>query len=184
MRGLKVIFNMLKKILFVLFLISISFGQLYADDDVYPAQQSQDELLGKIGIAVWGETPENSVYLGMLTWHLQASSRAHDEWNNQMIAVNYKSLFIGTFVNSFYDRSYTIGLMREVYSKKLSENNLISFGYRAGGLIGYTDNIGDIGKYTPIIPFAQIYAHYQYKIFGIELQYTGIIISGVFYFTF
>ncbi len=175
---------MLKKIILVVSLMVFSCSYVFADEDVYPAEQSQHELLGEIGTAVWGETPDDSVYLGMLTWHLQASSRAHDEWNNQMIAINYKSLFVGTFINSFYDRSYTIGLMREVYSKKLSEDNLISFGYRAGGLIGYTGNIGDIGEYTPIIPFAQIYAHYQYKIFGIELQYTGIIISGVFYFTF
>ena len=170
----------LKSILFsITFVYSIGIA-----NDNNPAAQSQNELYGKIGTAIWGETPHDSVYLGMATWHLNATSRIQDEWNNQMIAINYKSLFVGTFINSFFQRSYTIGLMREVYRKKLTENTLISFGYRAGGLYGYNDKIGDIAEYTPIIPFAQVYVQYQYKIFGVELQYTGIIISGVFYFTF
>ncbi len=130
---------------------------------------------------VWGVKPQNSVNLGLWTAHLSPGSLQSRNWDNQGLMVTYDMFMVGTFINSFWERSYIGGIQRNFYQDQLTEHTKFILGYRLGVIYGYG---GSIDKYTPVIPLAQILARVQYRDFGVEFQYSGIIISGSLYFTF
>ncbi|MDA7742324.1 hypothetical protein N8865_01800 [Francisellaceae bacterium] len=155
-----------------------------AETKKQPIKLPQTEAHDGVWDKVWGVTPANQIFAGMWVLHFNQSSRKEDNWQANLLGVQYDGFFVVTFNNSFYDQSLAAGFGRQVYQTKMSENTLFSTGYRLGGIYGYDDRIGDIGKYTPIIPFAQFYADFQYKNFGIELSYMGVIATAGFYMTF
>tara|TARA_R110002167_G_scaffold29352_1_gene98117 strand:- start:809 stop:1378 length:570 start_codon:yes stop_codon:yes gene_type:complete len=145
-----------------------------------PQTETHDGFWGK----VWGATPDNRILAGMWVLHFNANSRKEDNWQANLLGVQYDGFFATTFTNSFYDQSIAAGYGREVYQTKITENTKFKTGYRFGGIYGYDDQIGDIAKYTPIIPFLQLYGDFQYKNFGVEFSYMYVVATVGFYMTF
>ncbi len=149
--------------------------------------------------ALWGkptmpETPITIIPL-MFTHHIEAfgasnipSSHGGHDNNNPMIAIVYKTFFAGTFVNSFNIRSYSIGIQRYWYEKKLKPNLNFAVGYRLGGILGYQNvrawPYPQVLRYEPILPLLQIVSDITYWHVGVEFGYTADVVSGSFYFRF
>ncbi len=132
---------------------------------------------------VKGSTPESHLYLGMWTWHFKNKSRREDRWQNELVAVNYKSFFVGTLLNSFSKRMYVAGVQRELFSRS-KDNWGYNIGYRAGGVYGYGKEFGSIAKKLPILPVIQPYIAIHYKRVGVEASYVGAVLTAEFFIRF
>jgi len=177
---------------FKLFLsvLLLSFSFIYADTIAKPGDESpvsdsssqqsntQDSVSTKdspskskvdaLGDFLWGFTPSNSVSLGMWSWHVTRSEPWDDNWKQQLIGVNYESYYIGTIVNTFDQRGFTAGIRRNVY-KTEKDDLMFEAGYNIGVLSGYTNGEGMyLSNYSPVIPFAQIFADVTYCGVGVE----------------
>jgi hypothetical protein len=123
-----------------------------------------------IWTTIKGVNPHDALFFEMFTVHLKPSSLQVRNWHTQLLALQYKGFFAGTFINSFYNRTYTLGFARQVYSK---EYNYLYYnaGYRIGLLYGYTDNQAPFSNISPVIPLIQPYINISLKnTFGLELS--------------
>jgi len=124
-----------------------------------------------------GDAPPDAIGVGMWTYHLRNSSDFYT-YNNYGAAVLYNSIFGVAFRNCFDEPAIAAGVQRTFYTKPLRRNFDLSMGYRLGLLSGYDNRFAKIADYTPILPIAQIVADFTYKKAGLELTYTGIIVSA------
>lgn len=131
---------------------------------------------------LWGTPAPTAIYPGMFTFHLEKASR-DDNWNNQLIAGTYKGFFAGTFINSFYDRGYALGIQRMWDTEQLSDNFKNSVGYRLGLVTGYDERLAPIAGKTPVLPFPQIIDDITWKHVGIELSWCVDTVSAGFVVT-
>lgn len=131
-----------------------------------------------------GNAPNNAVYLGMLTWHFDPSSREEDRLTNNLVGILYNSIFVGTFLNSFSDRAFSIGIQRNLLSHYFPSNIEAHVGYRLGIVSGYDDRMSDFSKYLPALPFSEIYINFSYRRLGFELSYVAVVLTAKFYITF
>lgn len=133
---------------------------------------------------LWGKPAPPALYLGMFTFHLDPNSR-DDNWNNQLIAGTYDGFFAGTFINSFYDRGYALGIQRMWGKQQLSEYVSNSPGYRLGLVTGYDERMMDLAAHTPVLPFPQIIDDIVIgDHVGIELSWSVVVVSAGFVVTF
>ncbi len=131
---------------------------------------------------VSGSTPPDQLYLGMYTLHFDDKSRRIRNWQQNLIAVQYKGLFLGTFDNSFYNRCWAAGISREVYSSPLSNDWDIEMGYKVGLIYGYEEDEAPFSSISPIIPLIELYTQTIFrKHFGIELMLTTSLSVSFFY---
>ena len=119
-----------------------------------------------------GNRAQNALFFEMFTFHMNPSSLKTRNWHQQMIAIQYKGIFAGTFVNSFYNRTYTLGISRSVYRKDSSSHNWnLNIGYRLGALYGYKAGEAPLSSALPVIPFIQGFAAISYlNTFGVEFN--------------
>jgi len=135
---------------------------------------------------LWGKPDENAIYLGMWALHLKGSS-GNDV--NKLIAINYRGIFAGTFINTFYKRGYSFGVQRVYYSKKFQNYFQFDGGYRLGLLWGYkgTSLLGSLDKLIPNIrnieplPYIQLIANISWEMVGIQFSYCFVIVSVGFF---
>lgn len=66
--------------------------------------------------------------------------------------VQFSQWFAATFVNSYDDRSFIVGLERYWFTGRASVMKF-GLGYRAGLLTGYDERLMAVAKYTPVLPF-------------------------------
>ena len=129
-----------------------------------------------------GKPTENQFFLGMFTYHFTPKSREIRNWKQNLIGFQYHDLFIGTFENSFYNRTWTAGIARNLYTKPLSNHWDLATGYRLGLAYGYKEGEAPFSSLSPIIPVVEVYAQSIYrKHFGIELMLTTSISLSFFY---
>lgn len=129
-----------------------------------------------------GESTENQFYLGMFTYHFDPKSRRIRNWKQNLVGFQYNDFFIGTFENSFFNRTWTAGMARNLYTKPLSNNWDLATGYRLGIAYGYKDGEAPFSSLSPIIPVVEVYTQSIYqKHFGVELMLTSSISIGFFY---
>lgn len=135
---------------------------------------------------LWGTAPPNGLDLGMWSFHLNPESERTDNRVNNLFCVEYHSMFLGTFINSFGDRTYAAGVHRNFYTHQfINDPNLnYTMGYRLGLMHGYDERLTPLAGKTPLFPFAQLTSDLSYKHFGWELSYTGIVISTGFFINF
>jgi hypothetical protein len=131
-----------------------------------------------------GEPSANSVYFGMWSYHLRPGSQKAEDSRNDLLGVVYHGFFAGTLRNSFRHRSWALGIQRNWLSKPLSPNINYSLGYRLGLVHGYDEHLMHLAGQVPFIPFAQIVSDLSYKNVGVELSYTGVVVSGGFFIRF
>lgn len=133
-----------------------------------------------LAFSLWGQAPDNKLLLGMWTVHLSGGTD-RDHVSNNTVGLVYHSAFLATFNNTYGRQSVAGGLERAWVSKQLNSHTHISLGYRLGLIYGYDKRLMPLAGQTPIIPFAQIIADMSYRRVGVEISYTGIVISAGFY---
>lgn len=98
---------------------------------------------------ILGKKARDALLLGMWSIHLKGSGEHFGNGNsneqNNLLGIQYYGLAVGTFINSYDDRSWFFGPVREVYSRKISENTRLDIGYKLGLLFGYGDHMPNVG---------------------------------------
>lgn len=107
----------------------------------------------------------------MWSYHINYAHPFKDvNYKGDLIGLNYKSLYLGTFRNSFYNRSYFVGLRRNLWQRR-DKSWLLQAGYGLGIVSGYKDGQSlVISKYSPVIPAAFGYFDVTYHHVGIEIK--------------
>ena len=131
---------------------------------------------------LWGKTPRSAMLIGMWTYHY---SRTHPfsagtNWQQNMIAFNYKSFFLGTFSNTYFRQSVVTGVRRLLWEKQFGAWHMAT-GYHAGFIYGYRDGHGMfLSKWSPVIPMVQLFYDITYHNVGMEIgAVPGLFSAGV-----
>jgi hypothetical protein len=129
-----------------------------------------------------GKPTENQLFLGMYTYHFDPKSRQIRNWQQNLIGIQYHDFFIATLENSFYNRTWTAGIARNLYTTTLSNHWDLATGYRLGLAYGYEAGEAPFSSLSPVIPVVEIYAQSLFrKHLGLELMLTTSISIGFFY---
>ena len=160
------------------------------NDASIPASSAGSDNAETSSSGVWdflvGQAPEDAVNFGMVTWHFNPESRKNDRWNNLSLAATYNSIFIGTLLNSFSDRAFVLGVQRNVWEadSKGSDWNM-NVGYRLGVITGYDQRMSStFARYSPVLPFPQIYTQFAYKDFGVEFSWVAVVFTAQLFYRF
>lgn len=135
---------------------------------------------------LWGIPDDNAIYLGMWTRHLRPKGNRHNNNTNRMIGINVKGLFFSEFINSFYKRSYSIGIQRLVYSQKFEHNLQFDIGYRLGVIWGYKNTHLFGKKPVPFdpLPAPQVIMNVSWELTGIQFSYCIAVVTVGFFVKF
>ncbi len=135
----------------------------------------ESEVLGLL----WGEPGEDTIMLGMWSYHFVDNDDSY-QTNNQLLAVSYKGYYAGTFINSHDNRTWSLGVERDIYRAGM-DSLAVSVGYRAGIMYGYeTMQIFE----TKLFPLFQVYTNLSYKWVGVQLTWAGSVVTSGFVFKF
>ena len=122
-----------------------------------------------------GRPARDALVFGMWSLHLDGSGEffgtGSNNDHNHLLGFQYKGFNAGTFINSHWDRTYSAGLSREVYSRQYSPELRFDAGYRAGFLYGYADNLPNIlGISAYVMPVVGL----SWKRAGLDLGLTPV----------
>ena len=176
----------MKNIKFAIVLVTVMVGLNFITSSFADRYSSEKSNQNKNDTAflekAWGTPAPATLYLGMVTLHINEHSRSNDNWNNQLIAATYDGYFAGTLLNSFYDRAYVAGIQRVFFSQQISENFSQSVGYRIGFISGYDERMMSFAKNTPVLPFPQLIYDLSWKHAGVEFGLLPMAATaGLFY---
>jgi len=125
---------------------------------------------------LWGTQEPSTLYLGMWSKHFHPGVT-----NNELVAVNIHGYFIGTFLNSWHDRSFAAGVERSVHHGTMGDAGSYSLGYRLGAINGYDSRLIKGAGSTPVVPFLQITGNASYKRVGVQASYCWLVFTGGFF---
>ncbi len=126
-----------------------------------PAQR-----LSRLWEFVIGAPPDNSIVLGMRSYHTNDDN--YNE-NNNMLAIDYNGYTAGTVNNSFRQQVFFVGVCREIYRHRISRHTTIDIRYRLGLMHGYRSHYPNIKGFSAVaLPFTS----FCYKRVGIDLLVT------------
>ncbi len=156
----------------------------YALQDAPPDPASVEE--GSAEEAPAGDSssvkkPDRRLYLGMWTFHFRWQESGIKR--NPVLAFSWNGIFVGTFVNTYEDRSFTAGYQGEILTAQLGEVRL-GLGYRAGLLSGYDERLHPFAGRSPVFPLGQARIAADTRWGGFEVTYAGIIATGAAYLRF
>lgn len=125
---------------------SVSIGIESVDRNDKQNEESDSNMWQKI----WGKKSRDALLLGMWSIHLRGTGEYWKEdggsnEQNHLFGIQYYGLTAGTYINSHDDRAWFIGLAREVYSRELTDKARLDIGYKFGPLLGYGDDLPNIG---------------------------------------
>jgi len=126
-----------------------------------------------------GESAKDSLYLGMWSFHVLSSNKGY-RTNNDLVGFTYRGYYLGTFMNSHNDRSWSAGVQRDVYRNRLREIS-VDAGFRTGILYGYESY--QIGS-TRLFPLLQMYADASYKKLGVQFTWAAEALTAGFFYRF
>ena len=124
---------------------------VFADQELSVADKSRDKPWFDI---LPGEPAENRLYVGMWSKHVLSGNEDY-RTNNNLLGSTYKGYYLGTFMNSHNDRSWSLGWQRDFYKNRIRKVKFHS-GYRFGLLYGYESyEIGDtrLSRYSNVYRF-------------------------------
>ncbi|AMO54788.1 hypothetical protein GZ77_19440 [Endozoicomonas montiporae] len=128
---------------------------------------------------LWGRPFRDKLYLGMWTLHLESGD--DQESNNQLIGATYKGYYGGTFINTHRDRVWSGGWQRTLFQQKYGEIE-VEAGYRAGMMYGYKRYL-KLGN-SRWFPLFQALLDVEYKNFGVQFSWAGVVLTAGFYYRF
>jgi hypothetical protein len=123
-----------------------------------------------------GEPGKNNLYFGMWSYHFLKGNDEY-ETDNNLIGISYGGYFFGSFINSYDDRAWSVGVQRDVYEDRWRWLNLEA-GYRAGLLYGY-DAITIPN--TKLGPLFQVYTDVRYRRFGLQFTWAWEVVTAGFF---
>ena len=143
--------------------------------------QKEEQPPNKSGKSLWekikGKKARDALLLGMWSIHADGTGEYFGDGRNNdqghLAGIQYYGLTAGTFINSFDDRAYYIGLAREVYSYDYSKNTRFDIGYKFGPLFGYGDDLINVAG---ISVFAGAFLGVSWKRAGLDI---GLIPAGI-----
>jgi len=135
-------------------------------------EEQNDDIDSKTWLdTLWGSPAKNHLCLGMWTHHLDGGSDDRNS-NNQLLGVTYNSYYCGTFINTHYDTTWSLGVQRSWYKQQYGILD-VELGYRMGMLYGYKKHLTMFN--TPFFPLIQVLADFTYKDIGIQLTWAGVV---------
>jgi hypothetical protein len=155
----------------------------YAVDS--PSMQHDWPLLGaslKLLSFLWGTPEPSALYLGMWSAHLNDPN--FDVSNNWLIGYNFRGYFLGTFINSYNQRSWATGVQRSVWSIGKLDSLNTSLGYRLGLMTGYQNRFPQFYRNSPIIFFPEFYANVAFDYIGVQISYSWTVVTAGFFIRF
>src|SRR6476620_11914468 len=161
-------------LLLLIALLAAAAPAVEADDDDQNATSAESSP-GLLKMA-WGTPEACALYLGMWTKHFHPGIT-----NNQLVAVNIHGYFVGTFLNSWHDRSYAAGVERSVRHGPMGEAGTYSLGYRLGAINGYDSRLIRGAGSTPVVPFVQVIGNASWKRVGVQGSYCWLVFTGGFF---
>lgn len=128
-----------------------------------------------------GQAEQNQVHLGMLSYHISLADDGFEHnWKHKYVALIYDGFFLGTLINSRYQRSYLAGISRSFYQSQMRPQTRFSLGYSLGAITGYDKKSFDFAEKTPALPFFSLNASVHHKKVGVFFGWCAF----VFYSTF
>jgi hypothetical protein len=144
------------------------------NSNVIQKEENTDKSLWE---KIKGKKARDALLLGMWSIHADGTGEYFGDGRNNdqghLAGIQYYGLTAGTFINSFDDRAYYIGLAREVYSHNYSKNTRFDIGYKFGPLFGYGDDLINVAG---ISVFAGAYFGISWKRAGLDI---GLIPAGI-----
>lgn len=110
------------------------------------------------------------LHVGMWTTHLSRPGRGLDA--NWLVAVGWRGLYGGTFVNSFSDRSFAVGIERSM-ARSGDGPVATGVGYRLGLVTGYDERLHGLAGKLPVLPALQVMGDVAVGRTGLELAWAG-----------
>jgi len=110
------------------------------------------------------------LHVGMWTSHL--TRVRHGVEANWLVALGWRGLYGGTFVNSFGDRAFAAGIERFV-TRAGGGTVTRGVGYRLGLVTGYDERLMGLAGKTPVLPALQVIGDVAVGRTGLELAWTG-----------
>ena len=110
------------------------------------------------------------LHLGMWTSHLSDIRRGLD--TNWLVAVGWRGAFGGTFINSFGDRAFALGIERAV--SRIEDGRVArGVGYRLGLVTGYDERLVPVASRVPVLPALQLTGDLSVGRTGVEVAWAG-----------
>ena len=110
------------------------------------------------------------LHVGMWTTHLNDLGRGLEA--NWLVALGWRSLYGGTFINSFGDRAFAAGLQRPL--ARSDDGSLAAgVGYRLGVVTGYDERLMGLAGRIPVFPAVQLTGDMAMGRTGVELAWAG-----------
>lgn len=161
-------------LLFVLLAVSTSQAQ-----NVSSEQDNKDTELHSVYDILLGQPAQDSIYLGMWSYHFIDDDDDYTNTHN-LFGLVYKGIFLGTFLNSREDRAWALGFQRDVYRTKVDSFD-VDIGYRLGIMHGY-ENLQLFD--SELFPLVQIYSDISYEKLGVQFSWAGSVITAGFFVRF
>lgn len=121
-----------------------------------------------------GTAAPDRLYAGLWTFHLRdPSGGLSQQW---LLALGWRGLMGGTFVNSHGDRSWAFGVAREVVTREQGRFGA-SVGYRLGVIRGYDERLHKVAGRWPVIPAVEVVGTVRHGRLGVTASYAGIVTS-------
>lgn len=115
------------------------------------------------------------LYVAMGTLHLREPGEGIE--NNWLLAASWRRLYVATFVNSFGERSYSVGVEGRFAGWDGAVVSL-GLGYRVGLVTGYDERFIALAGRLPALPLLQPRVAVEAGRLGLELSYSGLIASA------
>jgi len=110
------------------------------------------------------------VHVGMWTSHLSRIGHGLDA--NWLVALGWRGLYGGTFVNSFGDRAFAAGIQRRL--ARTDDGTMVTgLGYRLGLVTGYDERLTGLAGRIPVLPAAQLLGDFAMGRTGLEVAWVG-----------
>ena len=140
---------------------------LHAQDaDSVPVEVVAEEE----GFGIVGEPPNRRRVIGALwAMHPFESQFPELDWTRGA-GVQFSQWFVATFVNSYEDRSFIVGLERYWLRARRGLLNA-GVGYRLGLLTGYDERLFPLAGHVPILPFGGVLGWADVGPIGVDVFY-------------
>lgn len=110
------------------------------------------------------------IHVGMWTTHLGHLGRGVDA--NWLLALGWRGLYGGTFINSFGNRAFAAGIERPLV--RSGEGSVVTgLGYRMGLVTGYDERLTSLAGKIPVFPALQLTGDVGVGPTGLELAWAG-----------
>ena len=107
--------------------------------------------------SIWGRTPDRRRFIpGIWAMHPYEPHFPEMEWTKGF-GLQFETIYAGTFINSYGDRALVGGVERAWLTDEWGPVGT-GFGYRAGLVTGYDEELFEVARYTPVLPFVGILA--------------------------